>query len=278
MQENKNNALIQVAEKDGKQVVSARELYEFFSIAERFSKWIERMFEYGFEENKDYTPYQKVHPQNKQQIQDYALTLDTAKEISMIQRTDKGKQARQYFIECEKQLKYLIENKLNSTENELNFLQERRKFLAKLSDSKRVFGLPDIFILKIVKDIEATIYLSYLVSHTLPSEEDSMRETGLTFVNNTKSIEQDAMKKTGLSFAKLVNCRQVLYEMGILTYDIEKNLISVNYKRLNELTDVKKPISSKKKNINSATNKIDEDFESLMNEFLEKTTKNNPNE
>lgn len=84
--------------------VSARDLHKFLEIVERFSKWIDRMFDYGFERGVDYTPYQKVHPLNKQTFQDYALTLDTAKEVAMLQRSDKGKQARRYFIACEKAL------------------------------------------------------------------------------------------------------------------------------------------------------------------------------
>ncbi|MDA3614677.1 phage antirepressor KilAC domain-containing protein [Polluticaenibacter yanchengensis] len=97
--------LIKVTEKNGKQLVSARELYEYFELAERFSRWFERMVEYGLNLNTDYTLYQNVHPKNNQQFIDYALTLDAAKEISMLQRSEKGKQARQYFIECEKRLK-----------------------------------------------------------------------------------------------------------------------------------------------------------------------------
>lgn len=97
--------IIKVTEREGKQLVSARELYDFLDIKERFSKWILRMFDYGFKIHEDYTPYQMVHPLNNQQQDDYVLTLDCAKEISMIQRTDKGKQARMYFIECERRLK-----------------------------------------------------------------------------------------------------------------------------------------------------------------------------
>ncbi len=89
----------------GKDIVSARELYKFLELEERFSKWIDRMLSYGFEDQVDYTLYQMVHPQNQQLIKDYGLTLDMAKELSMIQRTEKGKQARRYFIECEKNLK-----------------------------------------------------------------------------------------------------------------------------------------------------------------------------
>ena len=98
--------LIKVTQNEqGSNVVSARDLYEFLEVKERFSRFMERNLDFDFELGKDYTLYQMVHPQNGQLIDDFALTLDMAKEISMIQRTEKGKQARQYFIECEKQLK-----------------------------------------------------------------------------------------------------------------------------------------------------------------------------
>jgi anti-repressor protein len=90
--------------------VSARELYVFLEIQSEFSHWIKRMFDYGFVENQDFNSviFDEVrfegNRQVKRQVHDYALTLDTAKEISMLQRNDKGKQARQYFIEVEKQL------------------------------------------------------------------------------------------------------------------------------------------------------------------------------
>jgi anti-repressor protein len=61
------------------------------------------MFEYGFEDGKDFVPILEETNIGRPST-DYALTLDTAKEISMIQRSEKGKQARQYFIACEKQL------------------------------------------------------------------------------------------------------------------------------------------------------------------------------
>lgn len=96
--------LLNIQQNNGRSVVSARELYDFLEVKERFSRWCERMFEYGFILNTDYTPYQMVHPSNNQTQIDYALSLDCAKELSMLQRTDKGKEARQYFIECEKHL------------------------------------------------------------------------------------------------------------------------------------------------------------------------------
>ena len=95
------NELINVYEGENQDdvIVSGRELYEFLEVKERFSKWWDRMIGYGFDKGVDYTPYQKVHPQNKQEVTDYWMKLDMAKELSMIQRTDKGKMARQYFIE-----------------------------------------------------------------------------------------------------------------------------------------------------------------------------------
>ena len=99
--------LIKITAKDGKQLVSARELHDFLEIKTEFRKWFPRMCEYGFVENVDFTrAFQKCPTLGGiQTVADYAITIDMAKEISMIQRTEKGKQARLYFIECEKKLK-----------------------------------------------------------------------------------------------------------------------------------------------------------------------------
>lgn len=84
-------------------IVSGRDLHEFLEVDTPYRLWFPRMIEYGFEENRDYTPYNFVHPQNKQETTDHALKIDMAKEISMIQRNEKGKQARQYFLAVEKE-------------------------------------------------------------------------------------------------------------------------------------------------------------------------------
>lgn len=94
--------LLNIEVKDGKQLVSARELHSFLEIKTEFRHWFPRMCEYGFVEGADYTPVIFDHPQNKQPTTDYAMTLDMAKEVSMVQRNEKGKVARQYFIKCEK--------------------------------------------------------------------------------------------------------------------------------------------------------------------------------
>ena len=90
------------ANENGEMLVSARELHEVLGSKERFSKWFDKMLSYGFENGDDYTTYQMVHPQNKQEFTDYAMKLDMAKELAMVSKLPKGKEVRKYFIECEK--------------------------------------------------------------------------------------------------------------------------------------------------------------------------------
>ena len=105
--------LIKITTNDeGKQLVSARELYEKLILEEgkeeRFSQWFKRHLQYGFEENIDFTSvkiFTVVNNGAKRELQDYAITIDMAKEICMLQKSDKGREFRKYFIECEKKLK-----------------------------------------------------------------------------------------------------------------------------------------------------------------------------
>lgn len=101
------NELIKITEQDGKQAVSARELYKFLEATERFSNWFERQLQYGFTENIDYVGCKQFNTLANQELTDYALSISCAKEISMLQRNDKGKQARQYFIEAENKYREL---------------------------------------------------------------------------------------------------------------------------------------------------------------------------
>ena len=94
--------LIKVTEENGEQLVSARELYNFLEVTERFSNWFERQMQFGFEESIDFIGCKFFNTQANQELQDYVLKIDMAKEISMLARSEKGKQIRKYFIELEK--------------------------------------------------------------------------------------------------------------------------------------------------------------------------------
>ena len=102
------NELIPIIEHDGETAVNLRDLHDFLDVKRDFSNWAKQMFDYGFIEGEDYV--EVLLAKNGEQVhgghnrRDWAVTLDMAKEVSMIQRTEKGKQARQYFIEAEKKL------------------------------------------------------------------------------------------------------------------------------------------------------------------------------
>jgi anti-repressor protein len=97
----------------GNQILSAKELHEYLEIKTPFGKWMLRMVEYNFDQNVDYQRVDKIvqTPTGGDNIvlDDYAITLDMAKQLCMLQRTEKGSEARRYFIECER--------KLNSVKN-----------------------------------------------------------------------------------------------------------------------------------------------------------------
>ena len=105
------NELIQVAERqigDGTiQTVNARDLHAFLEVGKVFAAWIqERIAQYGFVEHHDYVMTVSKTGIRQNVIQkDYYLSLDMAKELAMVERNDKGKQARLYFIECERRAK-----------------------------------------------------------------------------------------------------------------------------------------------------------------------------
>ena len=85
----------------GEPSVSGRELHEFLGVKTLYKDWFPRMVEYGFTEGKDFSSFLSESTGGRPSI-DHLLTIDTAKELAMIQRTERGKQARQYFIQVEK--------------------------------------------------------------------------------------------------------------------------------------------------------------------------------
>lgn len=98
--------LIKVQVKNDQQLVSGRELHKFLEVSTRYNDWFERMCGYGFIENKDYVAItqKRVTVQgNQTTFTDHELTVNMAEQISMLQRNDKGKQAREYFIQVEQQ-------------------------------------------------------------------------------------------------------------------------------------------------------------------------------
>lgn len=114
--------LLNIEVKDGKQLVSGRELHEFLEISTRYDTWFNRMLEYGFVEGIDFCTILSESTGGRPST-NHALTLDMAKHLSMIQRNDKGMVARSYFIQCEKltnQLTMYYDEKLVTITNRLD--------------------------------------------------------------------------------------------------------------------------------------------------------------
>lgn len=98
-------------------LVDARELHGFLGVGKDFSTWIkDRIRKYGFVENEDYSSFTKIGERaiGGTTSIEYALTLDVAKEIAMVQNNEQGRAARKYFIEVEKRYTRMLEDKLLS--------------------------------------------------------------------------------------------------------------------------------------------------------------------
>jgi anti-repressor protein len=115
--------------------VSARELHEGLEIKSNYTTWFNRMCEYGFEVNIDFkTRFPKMESESHggQNMIDHEISIDMAKQICMIQRTDKGKQYRQYFIDLEKAWntpEQVMARALKIANNEIDKLKADNKVL-----------------------------------------------------------------------------------------------------------------------------------------------------
>jgi anti-repressor protein len=107
------NELIAITTQGGKQTVNARDLHTFLEVGKDFSTWIkDRIQQFDFIEGQDFkksenlsSPISGNSKARLQTVKEYTLTISMAKELSMVERNEKGKQARQYFIACEQALK-----------------------------------------------------------------------------------------------------------------------------------------------------------------------------
>lgn len=105
--------LIKTVEYNGNTSVSARNLHQFLEVRSKFAEWINRRIdEYGFIENQYFIIFSEISEKIRKgrPTKEYILSMDMAKELSMIERSEKGKQARLYFIECEKKLRQVQPN------------------------------------------------------------------------------------------------------------------------------------------------------------------------
>ena len=104
------NAIAPIFDNENGEVkISGRQLHMFLEVQTPYKDWFPRMCEYGFTEGVDFNPHKIERVQTegarevKREITDHLMTLSMAKELAMLQRTDKGKEARRYFIRIEEE-------------------------------------------------------------------------------------------------------------------------------------------------------------------------------
>lgn len=102
--------LLPIKENNGQRAVNARDLHSFLGSKQQFTDWMNnRIKKYGFIENKDYEVFHNVmkNPEGGRPSDEYALSIGMAKELSMVENTARGREARLYFIACEEKAKSL---------------------------------------------------------------------------------------------------------------------------------------------------------------------------
>lgn len=136
------NELINVRNENGELLVSARELHKGLEVKSRFNDWINnRIKKYDLIEDIDYTKI-LVECNRGQNVYDFILKIDCAKELSMVENNEKGKQIRRYFIECEKKLKqvalpsYQIQDPIERAKVWIKEQEERQKLALEIEIQK----------------------------------------------------------------------------------------------------------------------------------------------
>ena len=136
------NELINVKNENGELLVSARELHKGLEVKSRFNDWINnRIKKYDLIEDIDYTKI-LVECNRGQNVYDFVLKIDCAKELSMVENNEKGKQIRRYFIECEKKLKqvalpsYQIQDPIERAKAWIKEQEERQKLALEIEIQK----------------------------------------------------------------------------------------------------------------------------------------------
>jgi phage anti-repressor protein len=196
---------------NGNTLVDGRNLHDFLEVGRDFTNWFKDMAGYGFEEGTDFTPFSAKSNGGRPRTE-YALTLEMAKELSMIQRTEKGKQARQYFIQMEKQAK---RNELDTSQlsPELQFMSGVVKKLAanelaQKQMNKKLDGIADIVGTSTMDWRNATSHLINAVVRVQGGSPEAHRT-----VRNDIYDEVDRRGAVSLS-TRLTNLRRRMAEEG----------------------------------------------------------------
>lgn len=217
--------LIKIEARNGIDTVNARELHEFIESKRNFSDWIKQRIEkFNFKENIDYVKVSQISETlgGKQKTIEYYLSVNMAKELSMIENNDKGRQARQYFIDCEKKLTD-IKNKDMAILNIIqDMIKQNQQFqLQMLSELKNITSTINNNILLAPAEKEKISVVEYVKKNKIFLRSD---EFGL-FVKNVGRQCSDLSRQLQrtIQYKKEGN-----WNVGYYDVDIVKNCVE-NY-------------------------------------------------
>ena len=213
-----------IIEKDGIQAVSARELYKGLEITDRFNRWFDSLLKYGFIENEDFTSVKSstlVNNGAKREIDDYIISLDMAKQICMLQRSEIGKTYRNYLIKLEKawntpeavmsRALQLANQTLDNIKHQVAIMQPKAVVYDELVDRNKTMNFRDMAAKLDMKQTEfMTILKAKYVYKNSIGEYRARAEYQKYFTLRTFNISTD---KTG---------EQLLLNMEGITYFINK--------------------------------------------------------
>ena len=202
--------IIPIADRNGQQAVNARHLYLWLGIKKQFTQWMETQIKRcDLSENVDYEVFnQEVkNPSGGRPSTDYALSLNAAKEISMMSQTEKGKQARRYFIECERIAKQKYAPALPTT-----YKEALTQLLAQVEHNEQL----QLENKKLQEDIET----QHNINNMLEAEVETLTPKGRIYDtviqspnDNSLSTTSSVANEIGLSGQKL---NKMLVASGII--------------------------------------------------------------
>ena len=185
--------LITITEQNGNKAVSARELHAFLEVKSDFNNWIKnRINEYGFIENQDFEVFVKNYENSNggRPLKEYIISLDMAKELSMVEKTEKGKQARRYFIDMEKKVKRMpVISKVSDEQAYLDLVTLIKKYLQRgdIRDVSKATGLSEKTLGLVSKGMKAKPqFLQSLYQRALENKKTGKILNYTEMINNLK--------------------------------------------------------------------------------------------